>query len=69
MALNSREDIVQEAQRRAQAALSVDTTNAEAMATLAFAELRLGQTDIAEKRLEDAIAASPKTLKASTRVG
>jgi Tfp pilus assembly protein PilF len=65
MALNSREDIVQEAEKRAQAALAVDSSNAEAIATLAFAELRLGQTDVAEKRLEEAIAASPQILKPS----
>lgn len=65
MALNRNDEVIQEAERRAQAALAADTSNAEAAATLAFAELRLGKTDIAMKRLEDVIAASPKALKAS----
>lgn len=65
MALNRNDEVLQEAERRAQAALAADTTNAEAAATLAFAELRLGKTDVALKRLEDAIKASPKALKAS----
>jgi Flp pilus assembly protein TadD len=65
MALNSNNDIVQEAERRAKQALAASTGNADAVATLAFAELRLGKIETAEKRLQEVIDRSPQALKAA----
>ena len=65
MALNSNNDVVQEAERRAKQALAASTGNADAIATLAFAELRLGKVETAEKRLQEVIDKSPQALKAA----
>jgi tetratricopeptide (TPR) repeat protein len=65
MAMNGGNEVVQEAERRARLALAASANNYDAVATLAFAELRLGKVDDAEKRLEDVLARSPQALKAS----
>ncbi len=65
MALNSNNDVVLEAEKRAKLALAASTNNADAIATLAFAELRLGKTESAEKRLQEIIDKSPQALKAA----
>lgn len=65
MALNSNSDIIVEAERRAKLALAADTNNNDAIATLAFAELRLGKLDAAEKRLQEIVDKYPQALKAA----
>jgi tetratricopeptide (TPR) repeat protein len=65
MAMTGNNEVVQEAERRARLALAASANNVDALATLAFAELRLGKTEEAEKRLEDVLARAPQALKAA----
>ena len=64
MALADQDEIMQEAEKRARLAVQNSNDNAEAMATLAFAELRQGKTLGAERRLTEIIDKYPQALKA-----
>jgi len=65
MALNQDPEAVKEAERRARAVMAVTQGNPDAIATLALAELRLGETDSAEQHLKEALSRFPKDLKSS----
>lgn len=65
MALDRDMNVVREAEKRAQQFLATEESNAEALALLAFSELRLGETDTAEDRLQKALRRFPKYLNSS----
>lgn len=66
MALNRSLDVVQEAEKRAQAAVNVSPDNADALAMLALTEMRLGKADDAEQHLLTALQKFPQHLRSST---
>jgi Tfp pilus assembly protein PilF len=65
MALQPQMDIVQEAERRARAALDAAQGNVEAITALALAELRLGKTAAGEAHLREVLNNVPSGLKAA----
>jgi len=65
MALNDDPAVVREAEQRARAVLAASQENADAIATLALAEIRLGETESAEEHLKAALARFPQDLKSS----
>jgi tetratricopeptide (TPR) repeat protein len=65
MALNQDPEAVKEAERRARAVMAVTQGNPDAIATLALAELRLGETESAEQHLKEALSRFPQDLKSS----
>lgn len=65
MATSRRQDILEEAARRARAAFAVAPEDAAVLNTLALTELRLGKTEDARHRLEEVLAKFPGELHAS----
>jgi tetratricopeptide (TPR) repeat protein len=65
MALNTDPTVVREAEQRARAVLAASQENVDAIATLALAEMRLGETESAEEHLKTALARFPQDLKSS----
>ncbi len=65
MATSRRQDILEEAARRAQAAFAVAPEDAAVLNTLALTELRLGKPEEARHRLEEVLAKFPGELNAS----
>lgn len=65
MALNEDMVVVREAEKRAQAALAAAQGNADAMATLALVEMRLGENKSAEERLRGVLLKFPKHLNSA----
>ena len=65
MTTSRNQEVVQDAVTRLQAVLAVSPDNTEAIDTLAMAESRLGRSDAAEKRLEDALQKFPAHLQSS----
>jgi cellulose synthase operon protein C len=63
MALNDDPDVVRQAEQRARSVMAVTQGNADAVATLALAEIRLGETGNAEEHLKAALARFPEDLK------
>lgn len=65
MATSRRQDILEEAAKRAQAAFAVAPEDAAVLNTLALTELRLGKPEDAQKRLEQTLEKFPGELNAS----
>jgi len=65
MAVNADPTVVREAERRAELALSSSASTADAINTMALAEMRLNEPENAEKHLREALAKFPKNLQAS----
>ncbi len=68
MATSRRQDILEEAARRAQAAFAVAPEDAAVLNTLALTELRLGRPEEARRRLEEVLAKFPGELNASVEL-
>lgn len=68
MATSRRQDILEEAARRAQAAFAVAPEDAAVLNTLALTELRLGKPEEARRRLEQVLAKFPGELNASVEL-
>ena len=65
MATSRRQDILEEAAKRAQAAFAVAPEDAAVLNTLALTELRLGKPEDAQKRLEQTLEKFPGEMNAS----
>ncbi|BDC53160.1 hypothetical protein F183_A54750 (plasmid) [Bryobacterales bacterium F-183] len=65
MAMSGSADVVREAERRAKLLTGAGSTDADVLAVLSLAELRLGKEAEATKRLEDLVEKSPEAVKAA----
>jgi tetratricopeptide (TPR) repeat protein len=65
MTVSSDTEVVRQAEKYARLASETEKDNADAIATMALAQLRLGEADTAEQELRDAIARFPQNFRST----